>query len=185
MSSVRKHWQHIQAFLARRIRYRITRGGVLFTFAMVVVGVGAIVSANNLLFLIVAAMIVFILNPLVRRLVAVGVPRRLAATVVFVAFVVSVGALLDVLVPRLISQAASLTGSAPGLVRKGGTLFDRLAGSSNPLLHRAGTSAATWLEAHAGNAPQALRSLTDAGLRLAHAGLVLLLGGFLGFLLLL
>ena len=136
-------------------------------------------------YLIVAAMIVFILNPLVRRLVAVGVPRRLAATVVFVAFVVAVGALLDVLVPRLISQAASLTGSAPGLVRKGGTLFDRLAGSSNPLLHRAGTSAATWLEAHAGNAPQALRSLTDAGLRLAHAGLVLILGGFLGFLLLL
>ena len=53
-SSVSKHWPQIRAFLARRIRYRITRGGVLFTFAMVVVGVGAIVSANNLLFLIVA-----------------------------------------------------------------------------------------------------------------------------------
>jgi hypothetical protein len=50
------HWQHIRALLARRIRYRITRGGVLFTIAVVVVGVGT-VSANNLLFLIVAAMI--------------------------------------------------------------------------------------------------------------------------------
>src|SRR5205809_6306340 len=72
-SSVRKHWPHIRAFLARRIRYRITRGGVLFTFAMVVVGVGAIVSANNLLFLIVAAMLATLLvSGLVSRLCLAG-----------------------------------------------------------------------------------------------------------------
>src|SRR5436190_3953761 len=72
-SSVRKHWPHIRAFLARRIRYRITRGGVLFTFAMIVVGVGAIVSANNLLFLIVAAMIATLLvSGLVSRLCLAG-----------------------------------------------------------------------------------------------------------------
>src|SRR5437016_6315656 len=72
-SSVLKHWPHIRAFLARRIRYRITRGGVLFTFAMVVVGVGAIVSANNLLFLIVAAMIATLLvSGLVSRLCLAG-----------------------------------------------------------------------------------------------------------------
>jgi predicted PurR-regulated permease PerM len=136
-------------------------------------------------YLIVAAMIVLILNPLVRRCVAFGLPRRLAAAIVFVVFVVAMAALLDLLIPRIISQAASLTGSAPGLVRKGGTLFDRLARSNNPLLHRAGASAASWLQEHAGNAPQALRSITDAGLRLAHAGLVLIIGGFLGFLLLL
>ena len=64
-----EYWQHIRAFLARRIRYRITRGGVLFTFAMIVVGVGAIVSANNLLFLIMAAMIATLLvSGLVSRL---------------------------------------------------------------------------------------------------------------------
>src|SRR6266699_2358945 len=73
ISSVRKHWPQIRAFLARRIRYRITRGGVLFTFAMVVVGVGAIVSANNLLFLIVAAMIATLLvSGLVSRLCLAG-----------------------------------------------------------------------------------------------------------------
>ena len=68
-----EYWQHIRAFLARRIRYRITRGGVLFTFAMIVVGVGAIVSANNLLFLIVAAMIATLLvSGLVSRLCLAG-----------------------------------------------------------------------------------------------------------------
>jgi uncharacterized protein (DUF58 family) len=72
-SSVRKHWPHIRAFLGRRIRYRITRGGVLFTFAVVVVGAGAIVSANNLLFLIVAAMIATLLvSGLVSRLCLAG-----------------------------------------------------------------------------------------------------------------
>ena len=43
------------------MRYRITKGGVLFTLAVMLVGVAAIVSANNLLFLILAAMISTIL----------------------------------------------------------------------------------------------------------------------------
>ena len=38
--------------LIRRVRYRITKGGVLFTLAVIFVGVAAVVSANNLLFLI-------------------------------------------------------------------------------------------------------------------------------------
>jgi predicted PurR-regulated permease PerM len=141
--------------------------------------------AGILPYLIVAGMVVLALNPLVRRLVAAGVPRRLAATVVFAAAVVAVGALLAWMIPAIIKQAESLTGAAPGLVRKGGSLFDRLARSHNTLLHRAGASAQRWLEQHAGNAPSALRALTGAGLKLAHAGLVMLLGGFLGFLLLL
>jgi predicted PurR-regulated permease PerM len=141
--------------------------------------------AGILPYLIVAVMVVFVLNPLVRRLVAAGMPRRLAATVVFAATVIAVGALLALMIPAIIRQAESLMGSAPGLVRKGGSLFDRLARSHNTLLHRAGASAHRWLEQHAGNAPRALRALTDAGLKLAHAGLVVILGGFLGFLLLL
>lgn len=47
--------------LLRRVRYRITRGGVLFTTAVILVGVAAVVSANNLLFLILATMISTIL----------------------------------------------------------------------------------------------------------------------------
>ena len=54
---MRGKWEQLRSLIARRIRYKITRGGALFTLAIVVVGVGAVVSANNLLFLIVAAML--------------------------------------------------------------------------------------------------------------------------------
>jgi uncharacterized protein (DUF58 family) len=55
--------------VTRRIRYRITRGGLLFTCAILLVGLGAVVSANNLLFLIVAAMMATLLvSGLVSRL---------------------------------------------------------------------------------------------------------------------
>jgi predicted PurR-regulated permease PerM len=136
-------------------------------------------------YLVVAAMVVLVLNPLVIRLVRLGVPRRLAATVVFVLAVLAVAVLLDLMVPVIIGQASSLAGSSPGLVRKGGSLLDPLSRSSNPLLHRAGSAISAWLQSHAGNAPKALHTLSEAGLKLAHAGLVLILGAFLGFLLLL
>jgi uncharacterized protein (DUF58 family) len=55
--------------IARRIRYKITRGGLLFTFAIALVAIGAVISANNLLFLIVAAMMATLLvSGLVSRL---------------------------------------------------------------------------------------------------------------------
>jgi uncharacterized protein (DUF58 family) len=41
----------------RRIRYRITRGGLTFTAALLLVALAAALSANNLLFLIAAAML--------------------------------------------------------------------------------------------------------------------------------
>ncbi len=64
-----KYWEHLRSSVARRIRYKITRGGLLFTFAILVVGLGAIVSANNLLFLIVATMMATLLvSGLVSRL---------------------------------------------------------------------------------------------------------------------
>jgi uncharacterized protein (DUF58 family) len=70
---VRTLWQQFRAFLARRIRYKITRGGVLFTFAILLVAAGAIVSANNLIFLILAAMMATLLvSGLVSRLCLAG-----------------------------------------------------------------------------------------------------------------
>jgi uncharacterized protein (DUF58 family) len=70
---VRRLWHLGRAFLARRIRYKITRGGVLFTFAIVLVAFGAIISANNLLFLIAAAMMATLLiSGLVSRLGLAG-----------------------------------------------------------------------------------------------------------------
>ena len=40
--------------LQRGVKYRVTRGGFLFTLAMALVAAAAIASANNLLFLVVA-----------------------------------------------------------------------------------------------------------------------------------
>ena len=54
-------WDHFRLFLDRRIRYKITRAGLLFTFATLVVGFGAVISANNLMFLITAAMLATLL----------------------------------------------------------------------------------------------------------------------------
>ncbi len=136
-------------------------------------------------YLVVASMVVVVLNPAVRRLSAIGVPRRLAATLVFAGAAALSALLLSLAVPILIHQAQALGRSSGGLLRKGGGLFDGLTRSSNPVLRDLGNSIKSWLESHAGSAPRALSTLTDAGLRLAHAGLVLLLGGFLGFLLLL
>ncbi len=47
--------------MARRVRYKITRGGLLFSFGILVVGLAAIISANNLMFLIAAAMMATLL----------------------------------------------------------------------------------------------------------------------------
>jgi predicted PurR-regulated permease PerM len=112
-------------------------------------------------------------------------PRRVAATVVFVLAMVLTALALDLLIPALAHQGESLVRDSPVLVKKGGSLFDSLSRSSNPLLRSAGSSASRWIQDHAGNVQSYLRTVTDAGLKLAHAGLVLLLGGFLGYLLLL
>src|SRR5437667_6508216 len=67
--TVRTLWHPLRDLLARRIRYKITRGGLLFTFAIAMVAFGAMVSANNLLFLIVATMMATLLiSGLVSRL---------------------------------------------------------------------------------------------------------------------
>jgi uncharacterized protein (DUF58 family) len=58
---VKNFWAHVRDALGRRIRYKITRGGTLFILAIVLVGLAAIASANNLLFLILAAMLATLL----------------------------------------------------------------------------------------------------------------------------
>jgi predicted PurR-regulated permease PerM len=135
-------------------------------------------------YLVVAAMVVFILDPPVRRLASLGVPRRAAATIVFVAAVGLTTLVLSLAVPVLISQGRTLATSSSGLLRSGG-VFGRLSRSTNPVLRQVGQASSNWLRDHAGSAPQALDTLTNVVLKLAQAGLVMILGGFLGFLLLL
>ena len=70
---MRTLWPKFHAYLARRIRYKITRGGVLFTFALLLVGFAAVASANNLIFLILAAMMATLLvSGVVSRLCLAG-----------------------------------------------------------------------------------------------------------------
>jgi uncharacterized protein (DUF58 family) len=65
--------RNLRAVLARRMRHNITRGGVLFTLAVAGVAAAAVVSANNLLFLILATMIsTLLISGLVNRLCLAG-----------------------------------------------------------------------------------------------------------------
>ena len=59
--------------LQRGVRYRVTRGGFLFTLAVALVAAAAVASANNLLFLVVATMLsVLLMSGLVSRLGLAG-----------------------------------------------------------------------------------------------------------------
>ena len=56
-TTVSTAWQKLQSVLKRAPRRSVTHGGLVFTLAMVLVGVAAVASGNNLLFLILAAMV--------------------------------------------------------------------------------------------------------------------------------
>jgi uncharacterized protein (DUF58 family) len=68
----------LHAIIRRRVRYRITRGGALFIFAVVVTGLGAFLSGNNLLFLVFSAMLALLLvSGFISRLVLAGLELEL------------------------------------------------------------------------------------------------------------
>lgn len=70
--------RRIAAAFHRHIRYRITASGYLFGVALVLVGVAAVASANNLLFLILAAMLATLLiSGFVSRLGLAGLELEL------------------------------------------------------------------------------------------------------------
>src|SRR5947209_16410432 len=59
--------------LQRGVKYRVTRGGFLFTLAVALIAGAAVASANNLLFLVVATMLsVLLVSGLVSRLGLAG-----------------------------------------------------------------------------------------------------------------
>ena len=63
----------VAAAFRRHIRYRVTRSGYLFAAALVLVGAAAVASANNLLFLILAAMLAtLMISGFVSRLCLAG-----------------------------------------------------------------------------------------------------------------
>lgn len=56
-SWLRMAWEKFRTFWTQGLRQQVTGMGVAFTAALIVVGAGAFISANNLLFLIFAAML--------------------------------------------------------------------------------------------------------------------------------
>lgn len=54
---VARRWRRFRRWLKMRVRERVTRAGALFIAASVLVGLAAFLSANNLLFLLLAAML--------------------------------------------------------------------------------------------------------------------------------
>ena len=50
-----QRWHTFRHALELRIRYRVTRGGLWFLAALAATALAAVVSANNLLFLVLAA----------------------------------------------------------------------------------------------------------------------------------
>jgi uncharacterized protein (DUF58 family) len=69
---------NLEAWLRSRIRYRVTRGGLLFALALALTGAGAFASANNLLFLIFSAMLALLLvSGFLSRLVLSGLELEL------------------------------------------------------------------------------------------------------------
>ncbi len=68
----------IRAILQRRMRYRVTSGGLLFLTALILIGLGAFLTGNNLLFLIFAAMLALLLvSGFLSRLVISGLELEL------------------------------------------------------------------------------------------------------------
>jgi len=66
-------YQRLRRLLLGRVRYKITRGGVLFFLAILVVAASAAASANNLLFLILAAMLATVMiSSFISRLCLAG-----------------------------------------------------------------------------------------------------------------
>ena len=79
-------FDRLRSYARRTFRQRVTYGGALFTLAMLLVGIAAAASANNLLFLIVAAMLsTLLVSGFVSRLSLAGLeldfalPEHIAA----------------------------------------------------------------------------------------------------------
>jgi uncharacterized protein (DUF58 family) len=70
--------QRVRVLVHRRVRSRVTRGGALFTLALLLTGAGAFLSANNLLFLVFSAMVALVLvSGFLSRLVLSGLELEL------------------------------------------------------------------------------------------------------------
>jgi predicted PurR-regulated permease PerM len=132
-------------------------------------------------YLVVAGVVLLVLSPLVRGLERLHVPRQIGATATFAAAAVAVPALIPILVRAFVNQLTTLLKSSPLALQKGG-LVQSLIASNSGLLHSIGINVRNWVDQHQSKAPEYLGNLAVA---LTRASVVILLGGVLGYLLLL
>ena len=79
LAYMRRYWLRLRALLAGRIQQRVTRAGLAFVAVTLLVGIAAFLSANNLLFLLLAAMLATLLvSGFVNRLLLSGLEVDLA-----------------------------------------------------------------------------------------------------------
>jgi uncharacterized protein (DUF58 family) len=75
---MRALWTRLHAWATAGIRQQITRAGLLYTIASLIIGLAAFASANNLLFLILAAMLAtFLVSGFISRLSLAGLEFEL------------------------------------------------------------------------------------------------------------
>ena len=126
---------------------------------------GALVLAlrDILMPFIVAAVLAYILNPLVEKLRDKGVPRGAASMLVMMFALLLLLALLLILVPMLITQFENLTNRLPQLIdfaqNKALPWLHAHFGGSLPLNKEA---AANWLKNHSGTVQQAASQIAPA-----------------------
>ena len=135
-------------------------------------------------FLAVAVVVVLALNPFVKLLVRTGLHRRVAATIVFATAALAVPPLLALLVQTVVGQGRSLLAQAPALIGEGG-VFTRFRASHNTILHHIGAGALRYLHHHHVGTREILDKLGTAAVQLTHAGLIVVFGGILGYVVLL
>ena len=109
---------------------------------------------------------------------ALRMPRPLAATGVFLAAAAAMPAVVPIVVRTVLAQLKSLLESSPRSLQHGAAVA-RLSHSSNSVLRGVGHAITRWVTTHQQDSGHILATV---GSILAHAGVVLLLGGFLGYL---
>ncbi len=72
-TTVHAAWQYLRSLLKRASQHSVTHSGLVFTLAILLVGIAAAASANNLLFLVLAAMLsTLMVSGLISRLSLAG-----------------------------------------------------------------------------------------------------------------
>ena len=132
-------------------------------------------------YLVVAGVMLLILGPVVRGLERLHVPRQIGATAAFATAAVAAPAVAPIVVKAFVNQLTDLLKNSPQALQKGG-IVQSLIASSNSILHSVGVSVRDWVAQHQSKSSEYLGNLAVV---LTRASVVILLGGVLGYLLLL